>query len=221
MPTAPSSSATCRCGRPPILKDGDTIRIDTGQVLRCNFTERIIEEERNIISSLEVRDVTHRFRKNDTGLDGISFQVSRGEMVCVMGASGSGKSTLLRAMSGQLQPSAGRDPAQRPVALCRCRASQAFRQLHPAGRRLRRSSHDRGEHELRRGHPFAASLPAGPRAAHRGQAHGTRPDRAARQHRRQRGQEDALRRRAQAAEHRPRHGFERGRVISSTSRPAA
>jgi hypothetical protein len=34
------------------LKDGDTIRIDTGQVLRCNFTERILEEERNIISTL-------------------------------------------------------------------------------------------------------------------------------------------------------------------------
>ena len=46
------------------LKDGDTIRIDTGQVLRCNFSERIIEEERNIISSLEVRDVTHQFRRD-------------------------------------------------------------------------------------------------------------------------------------------------------------
>ena len=31
------------------LKDGDTIRIDVGQFLRCNFSERIIEEERNII----------------------------------------------------------------------------------------------------------------------------------------------------------------------------
>ena len=89
------------------LKDGDTIRIDTGQVLRCNFAERIIEEERNIISSLEVRDVTHRFGRYDTGLDGVSFHVSRGEVVCVMGASGSGKSTLLRAISGQLQPSQG------------------------------------------------------------------------------------------------------------------
>ena len=89
------------------LKDGDTIRIDTGQVLRCNFAERIIEEERNIISSLEVRDVTHRFGRHDTGLDGISFSVSRGEMVCVMGASGSGKSTLLRGLSGQLQPTQG------------------------------------------------------------------------------------------------------------------
>jgi ABC-type multidrug transport system ATPase subunit len=89
------------------LKDGDTIRIDTGQVLRCNFSERIIEEERNIISSLELRDVSHRFRRSETSLDGISFAVNRGEMVCVMGASGSGKSTLLRAIAGQLQPSQG------------------------------------------------------------------------------------------------------------------
>ena len=33
-----------------LLADGDTIRIDTGQILRCDFSERIIEEERNIIS---------------------------------------------------------------------------------------------------------------------------------------------------------------------------
>ena len=89
------------------LKDGDTIRIDTGQVLRCNFSERIIEEERNIISILELSDVTHRFRRSETSLDGISFIVNRGEMVCVMGASGSGKSTLLRAIAGQLQPTQG------------------------------------------------------------------------------------------------------------------
>src|ERR1700704_527578 len=39
------------------LKDGDTIRIDVGQFLRCNFSERIIEEERNIIRSMEVVDI--------------------------------------------------------------------------------------------------------------------------------------------------------------------
>ncbi|MDQ3620949.1 MAG: ATP-binding cassette domain-containing protein [Verrucomicrobiota bacterium] len=89
------------------LKDGDTIRIDAGQVLRCNFVERIIEEERNIISHLEVRDVTHRFRRDLMGLEGISFSVNRGEMVCVMGASGSGKSTLLRCLAGQLPPTEG------------------------------------------------------------------------------------------------------------------
>jgi ABC-type multidrug transport system ATPase subunit len=89
------------------LQDCDTIRIDVGQFLRCNFSERIIEEERNIIRSLEVSDVTHRFGNSEIGLDGNSFSVTRGELVCVMGASGSGKSTLLKVLAGQLQPSSG------------------------------------------------------------------------------------------------------------------
>jgi ABC-type multidrug transport system ATPase subunit len=89
------------------LKDGDTIRIDVGQFLRCNFSERIIEEERNIIRTLEVSEVTHHFTSGDTGLEGISFGLTRGELVCVMGASGSGKSTLLRVLAGQLQPTSG------------------------------------------------------------------------------------------------------------------
>src|SRR5438105_469181 len=89
------------------LKDGDTIRIDVGQFLRCNFSERIIEEERNIIRSLEVSEVTHRFSSGEIGLDGISFNITRGELVCVMGASGSGKSTLLKVLAGQLQPTSG------------------------------------------------------------------------------------------------------------------
>jgi len=89
------------------LTDGDTIRIDIGQFLRCNFSERIIEEERNIIRSLEVNEVTHRFSSGEISLEGISFAVNRGELVCVMGASGSGKSTLLRVLAGQLQPASG------------------------------------------------------------------------------------------------------------------
>src|SRR3989441_507471 len=89
------------------LKDCDTIRIDVGQFLRCNFSERIIEEERNIIRTLEVSEATLRFSSGDTGLEGNSFALTRGELVCVMGASGSGKSTLLRVLAGQLQPTSG------------------------------------------------------------------------------------------------------------------
>src|SRR5690242_16236227 len=89
------------------LKDGDTIRIDVGQFLRCNFSERIIEEERNIVRTLEVSEVTHRFGSGDVGLEGISFSLMRGELVCVMGASGCGKSTLLKVLAGQLQPTSG------------------------------------------------------------------------------------------------------------------
>src|SRR6478736_8384140 len=43
------------------LKDSDFIRIDAGQGLRCDFSERIIEEERNIVSQLELRDLTCHF----------------------------------------------------------------------------------------------------------------------------------------------------------------
>src|SRR5690349_960431 len=89
------------------LADGDTIRIDVGQFLRCDFSERIIEEERNIMRTLEVVDVNHRFHNSEVALEGISFALTRGELVCVMGASGSGKSTLLKVLGGQLQPTRG------------------------------------------------------------------------------------------------------------------
>jgi ABC-type multidrug transport system fused ATPase/permease subunit len=97
--------ATVRSSAP--LKDGDTIRIDVGQFLRCNFSERIIEEERNIIRTLDASEITHRFGNGEMGLDGITFTVNRGELVCVMGASGSGKSTLLKVLAGQLEPKSG------------------------------------------------------------------------------------------------------------------
>lgn len=89
------------------LADGDTIRVDIGQVLRCNFSERLIEEERNIIRTLELRDVICRFSNRETALDGVSFNVQSGEMVCVMGASGAGKSTLLKAIAGGFPPVQG------------------------------------------------------------------------------------------------------------------
>src|SRR5438270_10947534 len=47
------------------------------------------------------------FPRRRNGLEGISFPLTRGELVCVMGASGSGKSTLLRVLAGQLQPTSG------------------------------------------------------------------------------------------------------------------
>lgn len=89
------------------LIDGDTIGINPGQLLRCNFTDRIIEEERNIIHNLEMRDVICRFPNGDIALDNLTFSVERGEMICVMGASGCGKSTLLRALAGEFKPIQG------------------------------------------------------------------------------------------------------------------
>ena len=106
------ASRTILVGDTPVrnnarLADGDLIRIDVGQVLRCNFSERILEEERNVIRVLDVRDLKHSFRTTEPTLDNISFTVTRGEMVCVMGASGCGKSTLLKTIAGQNWPDSG------------------------------------------------------------------------------------------------------------------
>ncbi len=94
---------------PVLLQDGETITLGEGQYLRCHFADRIIEEERNIIRSVELRDLVHSFdqRDREIALDGISLSARRGEMVCVMGPSGCGKSTLLRAMGGQLRTKGG------------------------------------------------------------------------------------------------------------------
>ncbi len=89
------------------LKDGDLIQIDANQALRCNFSERLLDEERNVIRHLDVRDLVCRFKGGTPGVDGVSFSATRGEMICVMGASGSGKSSLLHALSGQFPPVRG------------------------------------------------------------------------------------------------------------------
>lgn len=90
------------------LRDEDTITLGDGQFLRCHFSDGIIEEERNVIRRVQVQDVSLGFRRKEVALDGISFSVERGEMVCVMGPSGCGKSTLLRLLAGQLRPRRGR-----------------------------------------------------------------------------------------------------------------
>src|SRR5258707_4040141 len=55
---------------------------------------------------LDVAGVSKRFGDLDV-LSDISFQVDKGETVCVLGPSGSGKSTLLRCINWLEQPEAG------------------------------------------------------------------------------------------------------------------
>ncbi|WP_026422974.1 ABC transporter ATP-binding protein [Actinokineospora inagensis] len=59
---------------------------------------------------LEVDGVGHTYQGKDgayTAIDGLSFTVGMGELVCVVGPSGCGKSTLLRSIAGLLRPSRG------------------------------------------------------------------------------------------------------------------
>lgn len=58
----------------------------------------------------EVRDVTKRIwdgAERRLVLDGISFELARGELVVVRGPSGSGKTTLLAIVGGMLSPTSG------------------------------------------------------------------------------------------------------------------
>jgi len=63
---------------------------------------------------LDVRNVTVRFG-GVVALDNVSFQVNKGEFLCVIGPNGAGKTTLMRAVSGVIKPQsaqvmlAGRD----------------------------------------------------------------------------------------------------------------
>lgn len=90
------------------LSDGVAITVAEGQYLRCHFSDGIIEEERNVINSLGVVDVSHSYDRRVTAMDNFNFTVQRGEMVCVMGPSGCGKSSLLKTLAGQLKPDFGR-----------------------------------------------------------------------------------------------------------------
>ena len=54
-----------------------------------------------------VEDLTARFGE-ETILENVSFEVFRGEILCIVGASGCGKSTLLKHMIGLIRPAAGR-----------------------------------------------------------------------------------------------------------------
>ena len=59
------------------------------------------------MSFLEIRDVHKSYGDNEV-LRGVSLEVARHEVVCLIGASGSGKSTLLRCINA-LEPIDGGD----------------------------------------------------------------------------------------------------------------
>jgi len=60
---------------------------------------------------LEVDGLAKTYRSHSADVEAIrdlTFQVGRGELVCVVGPSGAGKTTLLRCLAGLLDPTGGR-----------------------------------------------------------------------------------------------------------------
>ncbi|MGC9362521.1 MAG: phosphonate ABC transporter ATP-binding protein [Candidatus Syntrophosphaera sp.] len=56
---------------------------------------------------LQIRELRKSYDNVSFALDGISFDVSRGDFVILLGLSGSGKSTLLRCVNRLIEPSSG------------------------------------------------------------------------------------------------------------------
>ena len=89
------------------LPDGSMIRLSSRQALRCRFSDNILDEERNLVRHLQVENLNHSFWKGGKAIDSLSFQLERGQMMCIIGPSGSGKSTLLEILAGQRSPKSG------------------------------------------------------------------------------------------------------------------
>jgi len=78
-------------------------------------------------------------------LHDLDFDVSAGELLCVLGPSGGGKSTLLRVIAGLEEPRAGRVELDgrdlagvRALPPSRCGSERGFRAAHAGARGCRR-----------------------------------------------------------------------------------
>jgi cell division transport system ATP-binding protein len=56
---------------------------------------------------IDFRGVSKRYPSGDTGLEGATFSIERGDFVFLVGATGSGKSTVMRLLIKEVDPTAG------------------------------------------------------------------------------------------------------------------
>lgn len=77
---------------------------DVGRSYRLTFWQKMVYPGEVLVES---RDLKKAYGDHQI-LDGLDFEVRRGEFVCIVGPSGSGKTTLLRCVAGLLEPSAGK-----------------------------------------------------------------------------------------------------------------
>lgn len=86
---------------------------------------------------LEIRDIARRFG-GVRALDGVSFKVSAGEIVGLMGANGAGKTTLFAVIAGNIRPHAGDViwrgqllTGLRPDQIARCGIARTYQIVRP------------------------------------------------------------------------------------------
>ena len=59
------------------------------------------------LENINVLDIKHYFNDGNLGLDSISFEIQKGDVLGILGQSGCGKSSLLKALSGEIFPTYG------------------------------------------------------------------------------------------------------------------
>jgi polar amino acid transport system ATP-binding protein len=86
---------------------------------------------------ISVQDIRKSFGSFEV-IKGVSFEVDKGEVVCIIGPSGSGKSTILRCINGLETYDSGAitvegtkvDPADRSIAKLRTQVSMVFQRFN-------------------------------------------------------------------------------------------
>ena len=66
------------------------------------------KEPEKIIELMDVKKIYRMGNERIPAVDGVSFDIKKGEFCCLLGTSGSGKSTLLNLMAGIEKATSGR-----------------------------------------------------------------------------------------------------------------
>ena len=95
-------------GQTYVFDHGSSIRGPLADTIYYNDVAGVFTEEAfNVRVSLDVRDISLRFKDSENGLQKLSIHEESGKLVGILGGSGVGKSTLLNVLNGTTKPETG------------------------------------------------------------------------------------------------------------------